>query len=62
MTDNAMGKRKRTKNDLQKTTETNDLATLKTPLKTGDEVRCSGRVNSFCSTSGTHHVSLDTNP
>jgi UDP-N-acetylglucosamine transferase subunit ALG13 len=32
-----------------------------TPLKTGGELRCSGRVNSFCSTSGTHRINLVTN-
>ena len=30
-----------------------------TPLKTGDELRCSGRVCSSCSTSGTRRVNLD---
>ena len=35
---------------------------LKTPLITGDELRCSGRVNSFCSTSGIRRVNLVTNP
>jgi hypothetical protein len=34
----------------------------RTPLKTGDELRCSGRVSSSCSTSGTHCVNLVTNP
>jgi hypothetical protein len=33
----------------------------RTPLKTGDEFRCSGRVSSSCSTSGTHRVNLVTN-
>jgi hypothetical protein len=32
------------------------------PLKTWDELKCSGRVNSPCSTSGTRHVNLVTNP
>jgi hypothetical protein len=32
----------------------------RTPLKTGDELRCSG--SSFCSTSGTRRVNLVTNP
>ena len=35
---------------------------IRTPLKTGDELRCSGRVSSSCSTSGTHCVNLVTNP
>jgi hypothetical protein len=32
-----------------------------TPLKTGDELRCSGRVSSSYSTSGTRRVNLVTN-
>ena len=32
-----------------------------TPLKTGGERRCSGRVGSSCSTSGTRRVNLVTN-
>jgi hypothetical protein len=34
----------------------------RTPLKTGGELRCSGRVSSACSTSGTRRVNLVTNP
>jgi hypothetical protein len=34
----------------------------RTPLKTGCELRCSGRVSSSCSTSGTHRINLVTNP
>ena len=34
----------------------------RTPLKTGDELRCSGRVSSSCSTSDTCRVNLVTNP
>jgi len=34
----------------------------RTPLKTGVELRCSGRVSSFCSTSVTRRVNLVTNP
>jgi hypothetical protein len=34
----------------------------RTPLKTEGELRCSGRVSSFCSTSGTRRVNLVTNP
>ena len=57
-----MSKRKRTHNDLQNTTQkTKDLAT-QTAHKTGDELRCSGRVGSSCSTSGTRRVTLVTNP
>jgi hypothetical protein len=33
-----------------------------TPLKTGGELRCSGRLISSCSTSGTRRVNLVTNP
>ena len=33
-----------------------------TPLKTGGELRCSGRVSSSCSTSDTRRVNLVTNP
>ena len=31
------------------------------PLKTGDELRCSGKVSSSCSTSDTRRVNLVTN-
>jgi hypothetical protein len=34
----------------------------RTPLKTGGEIRCSGRVNSSCSTSGNRRVNVVTNP
>jgi hypothetical protein len=34
----------------------------RTPLKTGDELRCSVRVSSSCSTSDTRRVNLVTNP
>ena len=55
-------KYKRTNNDLKKHTyKTKDRVT-RTPLKTGCELRCSGRVNSYCATSGTRHVNLVTNP
>jgi hypothetical protein len=43
------------------TYKTKDRVT-RTPLKTGDELRCSGRVSSSCSTSGTCRVNLVTNP
>ena len=33
-----------------------------TPLKTGGELSCSGRVSSSCSTSGIRRVNLVTNP
>ena len=40
---------------------TNDRVT-RTPLNNGVNSRFSGRVNSSCSTSGTHRVNLVTNP
>ena len=43
------------------TYKTKDRVT-RTPLKSGGELRCSGRVSSSCSTSGTHHVNLIKNP
>jgi hypothetical protein len=43
------------------TLKANDRVT-RTPLKTGGELRCSGKVSSFCSTSGTRRVNLVTNP
>ena len=53
-------KYKRKNNDLQNTHKTKDRVT-RTPPKTGGELRCSVRVSSSCSTSGTHHVNLVTN-
>ena len=41
------------------TNKTKDRVT-RTPLKTGGELRCSGRVNSSCSTNGTRRVNLVT--
>ena len=43
------------------TYKTKDRVT-RTPLKTGGELGCSGRVGSSCSTSGTRHVNLFANP
>ena len=43
------------------TYKTKDRIT-QTPLKPGGELRCSGRVGSSCSTSGTHRVTLVINP
>ena len=43
------------------THKTKDRVT-RTPLKTEGELRCSGRVNSSCSTSGTRRVNLVTSP
>ena len=63
-TDNTMAKEKVQK-DKQRSTKhtykTKDRVT-RTPLKTGDELRCSGRVSSSCSTSGTRRANLATNP
>jgi hypothetical protein len=42
-------------------TQNKDRVT-QTPLKTGSELRCSGRVSSSCSTSGISHSNLVTNP
>ena len=45
-------------NDTKYTTQkTKDQAT-RTPLKTGGDLMCSGRVNCFCYTSDTRRVSL----
>jgi hypothetical protein len=52
-------KENRINNDLQ-SIQIKDRVT-RTQLKTGDELRCSGRVNSSCSTSDTHCVNLVTN-
>ena len=41
--------------------KTKDRVT-RTPLKTGGELRYSGRISSSCSTSGTRRVNLVTNP
>ena len=41
--------------------KTKDRAT-RTPLNTGCEFRCSGRVSRSCSTSGARHFTLVTNP
>jgi len=52
---------KMTNNVLQNIHKTKDRVT-RTPLKTGGELRCSGRVSSSRSTSDTHRVNLVTNP
>jgi len=53
------------KKDKQRSTKhtyiTKDRVT-RTPQKTGGELRCSARVSSSCSTSGTRRVNLVTNP
>jgi hypothetical protein len=48
-----MVKRKRTNNDLQNITQKTKNRVAWTTLKSGGELRCSGRVGSSCSTSGT---------
>jgi len=55
-------KEKRTNNDLQNTTQKTEYREIWTPLRTGDEHRCSGRISSSYSTSGTHRISLVTDP
>ena len=57
-----MAKRKRTNNDLQNSTHKSKDRVTRTPLKTGGELRCSGRVGSSSSPSGTRPVNLVTNP
>ena len=52
---------KRTNSDLQNM-ELKIECMTRTPIKTGGEIRCSGRVGSSCSTSGTRRVNLVTNP
>ena len=57
--------KEKAQNDKQRFTKhtykTKDRVTWN-PLKTGGELRCSGRVGSSFSTSGTRHVNLVTNP
>jgi hypothetical protein len=55
-----MKKDKRTNNDLQNTTHKTKDRVTRTPLKTGGELRCSGRVGSSCFTSGISRVNLVT--
>jgi hypothetical protein len=54
-------KDKRTNNDLQNITHTTKDWATRTPLKTGGELRCSGGVGSYYSTSGTRCVILVSN-
>ena len=54
-------KDKRTNNDLQNTTHTTKDWATRTLLRAGYELRCSGRVNSSCSTSDTCHVTIKGN-
>jgi hypothetical protein len=53
------------KKDKQQSTKLTHKAkdrVTRTSLKTGCELGCSGRVKTFCSTSGTRRVNLVTNP
>ena len=59
------GKKKKVQRDKQRSTKHTYKAKdrlTRTPLKTGGELRCSGRLSSSCSTSGTRRVNLVTNP
>jgi len=55
-------KKKRTNSDLQNNTQkTKDRAT-RTPLKIGDELRCSGRIGNSCFLCETRRVTLVRSP
>jgi hypothetical protein len=54
--------KKKTNNNPQNTTQKTKDRAIRTTLKTGGELRCSGRVDSSCSTSDTHRVTVVTNP
>jgi len=54
-------KDRRTNNDLQSITQKSKDRATRTSLKTGRELRFSGRVSSFCSTCGTRNVTSVTN-
>jgi hypothetical protein len=53
-----MAKCKRTNNNLQCNTNKTKYRVTRTPLKSGSELRCSGRVSSSCSTSDTRRVTV----
>ena len=55
------GEKKRTNNDLQNITHKTKDRVKRTPLKTWDEHRCSGSVDSSCYTSDIRRVNLLTN-
>ena len=55
-------KAKKDKQRSTKHTHKTKYRVTRTPLKTGGELRCSGRVSSSCSTNGTRRVYLVTNP
>ena len=58
---NGQKKKYKTKRSTAHIHKTNDRVT-RTPLKTGGEIRCSGKVNSTCSTNGILRDHLVTNP
>jgi len=61
--DNGQRKKyKMTNNDLQNIHIKLKIEYTRTPLRTGGELGCSGRVSSSCSTSGTRRVNIVTNP
>jgi hypothetical protein len=53
---------KRTNNDLQDIAHKTKDRVTQIPIKTRGELRCSISVSIYCSTSGTCHVNLVTNP
>ena len=57
----AKGKRTKGQTTIYNTQKTKDRVTW-TPLNTGGELRCFGRVNSSCSTSGTRRINVVTKP
>ena len=59
---NSKQKGKKTNTDPQNITHKTKDRVARTPMKTGGELRCSGRVSSYCSTSGTRRVTLVTKP
>jgi hypothetical protein len=59
---NSKQKGKNTNTDPQNITHKTKDRVARTPIKTGVELRCSGRVGSYCSTSGTRRVTLVTKP
>jgi len=56
-----MAKRKSTKGQTKHTDKAKDRV-MRNPLKTGDELRFSGRESCSCSASGIRHANLVTNP
>jgi hypothetical protein len=56
------GQKKKYKQRSSKHTHKTKDRVTRTPLKTRDEIRCSGKVSSSCSTSDTRRVNLVTDP